>query len=267
MSNGNTLKEDLAAGKLVCGCAVMSRSPIIVEMLGYLGFDYLFIDTEHAPIGSDLTLEHLIRAAEASGTAPIVRVKENREQYIRNALEAGAKGVVVPHVATKEDAENAVRYAKFPPRGIRGADPTVRSAKYRVGDFNWEEFIQKSNEEAMVIPLLEDATFLGNLDEILSVDGVGAVSFGPTDYALSLGLNLLYDFNHPKIVEAFEAVIEGAAKRNMQVLTAVNPCTVEQSRKLAQMGVRFQLFGTDIAHIGAMFTNLMKEVVEEARKG
>ena len=265
MFRENTLKKDLAAGKIVSGFAVMSRSPIIVEMLGYSGFDWLFIDTEHVPIYSDMTLENLIRAAEASDVVPIVRVKENREQYIRNALEAGAMGVVIPHVATREDAERAVAYANFPPKGIRGSDPTVRSAKYRTGDFSWDAFIKYSNEEAMVIPLLEDKGFLENLDDILDVEGINAVSFGPTDYALSLGLNLLYDFDHPRIAEAFEAVIDGANKRNLPVLAAVNPCTVEQSAKLADMGVRFQLFGTDIALIAGSIDNLMKDVVSKVK--
>jgi len=239
---------------------------MIIEMLGYSGFDYVFIDTEHVPISSDQTLENLIRAAEASNIVPIVRVKENREHYIRNALEAGAKGVVVPHVATREDAEKAVKHARFPLRGIRGADPTVRSAKYKCGDFNWEAFIQQSNEEAMVIPLLEDKEFLDNLDGILSVEGLDAVSFGPTDYALSLGLNLLYDFNHPKIVSAFEAVIAGAKKRSLPILAAVNPPTVEQSKKLSDMGVFFQLFNTDISIISGAFTALMRDVVSKVKE-
>ena len=259
------LKKALAEGKPVCGCASMSRSPMIIEMLGYTGFDFVFIDTEHTPISSDQTLENLIRAAEVSGIAPIVRVKENREHYIRNALEAGAKGVVVPHVATREDAENAVKYARFPLRGVRGADPTVRSAKYKCGDFSWDAFIKQSNEEAMVIPLLEDKEFLENLDEILSVEGLDAVSFGPTDYALSLGLNLLYDFNHPKIVEAFEAVIAGAKKRGLPILSAVNPPTVEQSEKLTDMGVTFQLFNTDISIISGALNALMKDVVSKVK--
>jgi len=265
MFRENSLKKDLAAGKLCCGFAVMSRSPVIVEMLGYTGFDWLFIDTEHAPIYSDMTLENLIRAAEASGTVPIVRVKENREQYIRNALEAGAMGVVVPHVATKEDAERAVSYARFPPQGIRGADPTVRSARYRCGQFNWDAFIKTSNEQAMVIPLLEDPEFLPNLEDILAVEGVDAVSFGPTDYALGLGLNLLYDFDNEKISTAFRAVVEGAKKRNLPILAAVNPCTPEQSRKLTQMGVKFQLFGSDIGLIAAGMQQVMTEVVDKAR--
>ena len=144
----NKLRRALSEGKVVCGLAVMSRSPILVLIS-------FFVDTEHVPIGNDRTLENLIRAAEVSDIVPIVRVKENREHYIRNALEAGAQGVVIPHVATREDAEKAVKYARFPLKGIRGADPTVRSARYRCGDFNWGEFIAKNNEEAMVIPLPE----------------------------------------------------------------------------------------------------------------
>jgi 4-hydroxy-2-oxoheptanedioate aldolase len=265
MSEKKGLKNDLAEGKLLCGCAVMSRSPIIVEMLGYSGFDWLFIDTEHTPIGSDVALENLIRAAEASHIATIVRVKENREHYIRNALEAGADGVVIPHVATREDAEKATKYARFPPKGIRGADPTVRSARYRCGDFDWNTFIRMSNDEAMVIPLLEDREFLGNLDGILSVEGIDAVCFGPTDYALSLGLNLLYDFNHPKIVEAFDAVAIGAKKKGIPVMSAVNPCTVEQSRRLSDMGINLQIFGTDIGFISAAFHEVMENVVLKVR--
>lgn len=266
MFRQNTLKRDLAAGKIACGYAVMSRSPMIVEMLGYSGFDWLFIDTEHVPISSDTALENLIRAAEVSHTVPIVRVKENREQYIRNAFELGAMGVVVPHVATREDAERAVSYARFPLKGVRGADPTVRSAKYRTGNFSWDEFITSSNEEAMVIPLLEDKIFMNHLDDILDTEGIDAVSFGPTDYALSLGLNLLYDFDHPKIVEAFEAVVEGANKRGLPVLAAVNPCSVAQSQKLSEMGVKFQLFGTDIALISNSINMVMNDVVTKVRE-
>ncbi len=266
MVQRNILKRNLAAGELACGCVVTSRSPIIIEMLGYTGFDWVFIDTEHVPIESGLELENLIRAAEASNIASLVRVKQNAENYIRNALEAGAQGVVIPHVASKADAEKAVRYARFPLQGVRGADPTVRSAKYRCGNFNWEEFIAESNEEIMVIPLLEDKEFLDNLEEILSVDGIDGVCFGATDYALSLGLNLLYDFDHPKIKEAFETVVERATEKNLSILAAVNPCTAEQSKKLADMGVKLQHFSSDISIIAGAFHSLMENVISSARE-
>ena len=259
------LKQALSDGKVVCGCASMSCDPKIIEMLGHTGFDFVFIDTEHAPIGSDQNLEHLIRAAEVSGIFPIVRVKENSGHYIRNALEAGAKGIVIPQVSTKEDAQKAAQNARFPLTGIRGADPTVRSAKYMCGDFNWEAFIQRSNEEIMVIPLLENKAFVPNIEDILSVDGIDAVSFGPTDFALSLGLNLLYDFNHPKIVEAFEAVLDCAKRKDIPVLAAVNPPTVEQSNTLKEMGVTFLLYGSDIGIIAGAFNRLMTEVVSKVK--
>jgi 4-hydroxy-2-oxoheptanedioate aldolase len=265
MVRKNTLKRDLAAGKVACGCVVTSRSPVIIEMLGYTGFEWVFIDTEHVPIESGLVLENLIRASEASNLVPLVRVKENAEHYIRNALEAGAQGVVIPHVATKEAAEKAVKYARFPLRGVRGADPTVRSARYKCGDFNWEEFIKESNEEIMVIPLLEDREFLDNLEDILSVDGIDGVCFGATDYALSIGLNLLYDFDHPKLKNAFEAVVECANRKGIPILAAVNPCTVEQSKKLADMGVKLQHFSCDLAIISDAFSTLMKEVVSKVK--
>ena len=117
----------------------------------------------------------------------------------------------------------------------------------------------------MVIPLLEDKEFLANLEDILSVDGIDALCFGPTDYGLSLGLNLLYDFNHPKIVEAFEAVVEGGKKKGLPVMSAVNPCTVEQSKKLSDMGIKFQLFGTDIGIISSAFQDMMTNVVSKVR--
>lgn len=82
-------------------------------------------------------------------------------------------------------------------------------------------------------------------------------------YALSLGLNLLYDFNHEKIKQAFEAVVEGATKRGIPVLAAVNPCTVEQSRMLAKMGVRMQHFSTDLTIISNAFRSLMDDVVSK----
>jgi 4-hydroxy-2-oxoheptanedioate aldolase len=168
-------------------------------------------------------------------------------------------------VSTKEDAEQAAQAARFPLSGIRGADPTVRSAKYMCGDFDWDAFIKKSNDEIMVIPLLENKAFVPNIEEILSVEGIDAVSFGPTDFALSLGLNLLYDFDHPKIVEAFDAVVDCANRKNKPVLAAVNPPTVEQSNALKDKSVRFLLYGSDIGIIAGAFNRLVTEVVSKIK--
>ena len=117
----------------------------------------------------------------------------------------------------------------------------------------------------MLIPLLEDKAFLENLDDILAVEGLDALCFGPSDYALSLGLNLLHDFNHPKLVETFEKVVEVGKQKGLPIIAAVNPCTVEQSQKLSDTGVRFQLFGADLGLISAAFKDVMQNVVSKVR--
>jgi len=259
----NKLQGALSEGRVICGCGVMSGSPILVEILGYTGFDFVFIDTEHAPIGSDMILENLIRAAEASNIIPIVRVKENQEHYIRNALEAGAQGVVIPHIGSREAAEKAVKYSRFPPKGKMGVSTAVRSARYSCKDFIWEDYLRDNYEQKMVIALLEDQEFVANLEDILSVEGIDAVSFGPTDYLISLGINLPYDFNQPQLAEAFKTLMEETEKRNLPVMTPVIPPTLEQATKLQEMGVKMLLFGFDIPIISSAFNKLHQNVVSK----
>ena len=260
-----SLRQLLDEGKLVSGFEVMSYSPVLVEMVGYSGFDFVFIDTEHVPIGSDINLVHLIRAAEASKTLPIVRVKENTEPYIRPALEAGAQAIIVPHIKTKTDAEKAVKYSHYPPKGRRGTSSCVRSARYQCGDFNFEGFIQKSNEDPFIIALFEDKEFVANMEEIAQVDGIDSYCFGPLDFAMSMGINFQNEPRHPDIQSAFEAVLDTANQKKIPVLSAVIPPTAERSKELQEMGIKFQLFGTDLDIISAAFNDLAKNVVQKAQ--
>jgi 4-hydroxy-2-oxoheptanedioate aldolase len=255
----SNFKEKVSRGEAVFGGYVFTGSPIAVEILGYMGFDFVFIDTEHTMIGSDASLEHLIRAADASGLYPIVRIKENQEHFVRNALEAGAKGLVIPHISTKQDAEKAAKYSRFSPRGIRGANPLVRSARWGC-DFNLSDYIEKSNEEITVIPLLEDREFVDNLDEILSVDGIDAVAFGPMDYSLSIGE---IDTSHPKVKEAHEKVFEKAREKGIPVHAAVNPPTLERTNELISKGAKILAIGADIEGISSAFASIKKEVIQK----
>jgi 4-hydroxy-2-oxoheptanedioate aldolase len=246
----SNFKEKVSRGEAVFGGYVFTGSPIAVEILGYMGFDFVFIDTEHTMIGSDASLEHLIRAADASGLYPIVRIKENQEHFVRNALEAGAKGLVIPHISTKQDAEKAAKYSRFSPRGIRGANPLVRSARWGC-DFNLSDYIEKSNEEITVIP---------HLDEILSVDGIDAVAFGPMDYSLSIGE---IDTSHPKVKEAHEKVFEKAREKGIPVHAAVNPPTLERTNELISKGAKILAIGADIEGISSAFASIKKEVIQK----
>ena len=115
----NTMKTKLQAGRPVFGSMITFPSPVVVEMLGYLGYDWVLIDNEHGSITIDLA-EDMIRAAEYSGTAPIVRPVGNRPEIISPFLDRGAWGVQVPHVNTAEEARAAVAAVKYYPEGDRG---------------------------------------------------------------------------------------------------------------------------------------------------
>jgi 4-hydroxy-2-oxoheptanedioate aldolase len=262
----NELKRKLSDGKVVCGCTVATGSPELTEIMGYHGMDYAFIDTEHGPIYSNTDLVNLVRAAEISGMVPLVRVKENQEHFVRNALEAGAKALVFPHVRTREDAQNAVKYTRFPPQGIRGVNPFVRAGHWGA-DLSGgkaipiDEYVQSSNNQIMVIALIEDKLGVENIDEILSVEGIDALSFGPVDYSLSMGIKT----DDPLVDQAFELVVKKGLAKNIQTLTDIYPATEEKAKEFIRIGVRFLLLGLDVIIFNAALSSLMHNVVKKIR--
>jgi staphyloferrin B biosynthesis citrate synthase len=180
----NHVKQLLKDGKQVFGLFCSIPNPLIVEMIGHAGYDFIIIDTEHASINPE-TVENMIRAAEAAGLTPFVRVSENSEGAILRALDAGAKGVVVPHIRTKEEAERAVRSSRYFPLGMRSLNGG-RPARF--GKESLTSYIQQANKEVMVIFMIEDEEGLKNLPDILSVPGVDMVLEGAADLSQSLGM-------------------------------------------------------------------------------
>jgi 4-hydroxy-2-oxoheptanedioate aldolase len=263
----NKLRKALKIEGPIFGMAVYTFSPTIVEIIGYSGFDFIFLDSEHTPLGVDATLEHIMRAADAAGIAVVLRIKGNDEHLIRNALEMGADGVVIPRMRTKADAEKAARCARYPPQGMRGASPDVRAAQYgAAADFNWEEYIRKVNEEIVVVGLAEDKEFFDNIDEILAVDGIDMINFGPTDLAMSLGLRLLYNMEAPPIQEAFEKLRTKAAARGISLMSPAAPPTLEQARKLADKGVKAIILRNDIVNFRAICRQYIDQVIRPIRE-
>lgn len=109
-------------------------------------------------------------AAKLAGISPIVRVSGTNEVEIRKVLEMGAEGITIPHICCKKDVEICTHAAKFPPLGRRGAESCVRSAKFGGPGFNWQEYIKKSNEDTLIIPMAEDYEFTDNIDDGNSTD-------------------------------------------------------------------------------------------------
>ncbi|ULB09735.1 aldolase/citrate lyase family protein [Cereibacter azotoformans] len=195
-------KQRLRAKEPLVGCFVMAASPTIAEMCGYAGFDFVILDQEHGPADAE-TLENQIRAAEASGIAALVRVPWGSRWLIQRALDAGAEGIVVPHVTTAAEAEEIVRFSHYPGRGVRGLATTARAGRH--GNVSVADHLPQSLQRTCVILQIEDAEALSEVSAIAGVDGVDSIFIGPADLSASLGHP--GQPGHPEVAAAIEGVI------------------------------------------------------------
>jgi|SRR5688572_356437 4-hydroxy-2-oxoheptanedioate aldolase len=263
----NKLRKKLAGDKPLFGMAFYSQSLAIMEIIGHSGFDFVFIDCEHTPLGIDAQLENVLRAADYAGLGTVVRVKGNDEHMVRNALEFGADAVCVPHVRCAADAERAVSYGKFPPWGIRGAAGDVRSSHYGAGAFDWKAYVEQSNQDTIVVPLAEDREFFDNIDEILAVKGVDMVNIGPLDLAMSLGLGSLVRTDVPEVQTRFDLLLKKTAEKGIHVLCPALPTTLEQARKLAAGGAKCILLRNDLICVKTVCKQFIDDIAGPIRRG
>ena len=195
----NVVKEKLKRGETVAGLFCNIPSPMVVEILGYAGFDFVIIDAEHG-IADYETAEHMIRATEVSNTIPIARIGLNLQQHILRFLDAGAMGVQIPLINTREEALNVVKSTKYPPVGERGLAPT-RASQFGL-TMPLGDYVKMANQEVLVVIQIETLQAVDNLKDILTVDQVDVVFFGPTDLSSSLGIP--GDIANPRVVELIE---------------------------------------------------------------
>ena len=181
----NTMKQKLQAGQPVFGSMITFPSAPVVEMLGFLGYDWVLIDNEHGSITVDLA-EDLIRAAEFAGAAPIVRPVGNRPEIIAPFLDRGAWGVQVPHINTAAEARAAVSAVKYYPEGERGLFSRGRPADYGFSG-STPEYVAAANRNTLVCLMLEEVEAIANIPELLQVPGVDVYFIGAGDLSQSMG--------------------------------------------------------------------------------
>lgn len=177
----NTVKRLLLDGKPAIGTWLGLGSPLAAEWLAHQGFDWLNIEQEHGAIDASLTLS-LLQAISTTDVVPLVRIPWKDPAYCKRALDAGAYGLFVPTVNTREEAEMIVGAMKYPPAGYRGLGGTRRVL------YGGSDYVKQANDEILVILMIETAEGVRNAREILSVQGVDACFVGPNDLAASLGL-------------------------------------------------------------------------------
>jgi len=237
----NPIRAALARGDTVTGIILFSGSPMLTELAAAAGVDFVIIDMEHSALDLD-RCAHVIRAADAAGITPFVRVPTVDGALIKKILNLGAAGIAVPH-ATRENCAAALQYMHYPPAGERGVCTIVRSAGYAPGD--WAAHVKQANADVMLIPLIEDSATLEDFEALAAMPGLDLFFIGPTDLSIALGVPHA-TFDEPKMSAALDKVVAAAKKRGKYVMTTIgNRPDAAYGRAVAARGVQAIVLGTD----------------------
>jgi len=248
----NRLKQRLAQGDYVVGIVVTIPSPTVAELLARVGFDFLWLDLEHGPTGLE-TAQIMIAAIEGTQATPLIRVAWNDPALIKRALDTGPHGIIVPMVSSAEEAEKAVRACRYPPQGIRGAGIS-RAQRYGL---ELDAYLQRANEEIMVIVQIEDLAGLEAVDEIAGVEGIDVIFVGPLDLSGSMGI--LGQLEHPRVQEAMDRVARTCAEH--EVVAGTLASDPEKVNREFRRGFRFVAMGVDVAHMVNCARGLLSQVL------
>ena len=240
MPSHNTLRSRLRAGETLLGTMVTLNSPAVVEILGAVGFDWLFLDAEHAPYAA-ADLQLLMQAAGPSLPC-LVRLAAGDEVSIKKALDAGAAGVIVPLVNRAEEAAQVVRHAKYSPQGTRG----VGIGRAHGYGLNFQAYVETANEETAVIVQAEHIRAVENIEAIVAVPGIDGILIGPYDLSASLGL--IGQVGHPTVVDAIRRVTE--ACRNAGIALGIFGVTADAVKPYLDEGYTLIVAGVDTVFLG-----------------
>ncbi len=229
------------AGEVTLGAWCMMPGPLGVETISQFDFDWVLIDMQHGCMDYETAVE-MIRAADISSVCPVVRVPWNEAGIIGRVLDAGALGLIVPMIETREDAQRAVKSALYPPEGQRSFGPI------RVGTRDGRDYFTHANGRVAVIPMIETANALAEIESIVSLPGVDGVFLGPFDLSLALGLRPGDNDGEPAFDNAVEKITSACrrAGKCAAVLSNENvaPLRVKQGFQMVSVTTDIQALAT-----------------------
>ncbi|MBL8228130.1 MAG: hypothetical protein JNL98_06620 [Bryobacterales bacterium] len=218
----------------------MSRvtDPWLVEVIGRIGYDVVWFDLEHR-LFADGKVDAIALACRHAGVDLMVRIRKHGYDSAMRMLEAGANGIMVPHIRSAAEAREWVNYVRFPPLGKRGLDGVGADADH--GFANTLDHIKHANEEVFLALQIEDKEAVEQIEEIAAVPGFDLLFVGPGDLTLSYGVPL--QFEHPLIESAYQRVAEAAAKHGKWWGTTSGNAT--QAQRVLDRGGRMFTAGGD----------------------
>ena len=225
-------------------------SPEIAELLSQAGFDWLFVDMEHTPLG----VKDVQRILQAVGKEfpCLVRVPAMDEAWIKKVLECGPTGIIVPHVKTAEEIEKILRWSKYPPEGTRSAG-IFRAQGYGM---NLQDYMSKSNQNLVVLPQVEHVEAVENVESFVKIQGLSALFVGP--YDLSGSVDKLGKVEDPEVRGMIQEVHSICSKAGLA--TGIFGVDAEAAESYIDMGYSLIAVGTDTSYLLEPIQNTLQSL-------
>lgn len=204
-----SLRDRVRTSSPALGAWLFLREPIAAETASQAGYDYVCVDAQHGLADEATMAAHLAATAAGGDALAFVRVVENSPAAIGRALDIGASGVIIPMVNTAAQARAAVAACHYAPLGVRSIGPIGAITRYGT------DYVGRTNEHITVIPMIETAEAIDNVDEIAATPGVDALYVGPSDLSLTLGLPADFDHDDNRFDTALEAVVSACRRSNI----------------------------------------------------
>lgn len=246
----NRVKRQLHEGRTALGLVCRTLSPVVVELIGLSGFDFVWIDMEHTTADFS-TVEQLCRAADATGIESLVRVPDKNPASILRALESGAGIVNVPQIEARDEAEAVVQAARYDPLGRRGFCSSSRGTVYGFGG-TAKEIFAAANERVMTMVQIESLRGVEQAHQICSVANLDIIFVGLADLSQSLGA--VGQLDHPHLLTSARTVL--AAARASGKVSAMLVDSLDSAKMWQDEGARILICGVDIPAIGKTFLNI-----------
>lgn len=229
-------RSRMQAGETLIGTFVKTPAHDVIEVLAMAGLDFICLDAEHAPFDRART-DACLAMARALGLPALVRVPWARPELIQGALDAGAVGVVLPHISDALTAAEASRAARFG-HGGRGFAGSTRWAGFGSGQM--ADLLARSAAETVVIAMIEEPEGVAHAHEIAATDGIDALMLGPADLSVALGKT---DQTSPELAAAYETVGSACAAAGKTFATWVR--NADQAAQRSQSGVNMFFTASD----------------------
>lgn len=199
MIKNNFLKNKLDNGDIVIGTWCIIPSAVNAEIISSAGVDFIIIDNEHGSISFE-TANSIVMACELNEVSPIYRPPNVNQGDITKALDLGFHGIQVPNITSKQQLDEILQYAKFPPSGNRGFSPFVRAAGYT--NLNSENYFNTANTNTLIAINIEGIDAIENIEQFLDVEELDIIFLGAFDISKALGTP--GNMNNPELLYKME---------------------------------------------------------------